>query len=212
TGTLALAFSADGQYLTTIIRNDEGNTTNCIDCGKIQVWNVADLANPHFMGETAFHLDAIKTAAISENGRYAAVPEMTPDGLATGVGIWEMPALRQIGTIPLASPTLPGSIDSLDLDADGRRIAVVHRIGVSSPVNDSSATQNGVVFYVFDWQAADNGDFTYTSPYSKALESFVYRYDVHLNADGARIHVVNTTYNTLAEIILATGDMAMMGL
>lgn len=208
TGTLALAFSADGRYLTAIIRADEDAPTNCLDCGQLQVWDVSDLANPLKAGEVSFNLDAAKKGTISEDGRYAAIPEMTDNRVVTGIGIWELPALRQVGSIPIPEGQR-SQIHDLDLSADARTVAFVH---AESAGQSNDPTLETVSLYVAAW-GADSGEFQYEIVYAGALDTtYTASYFLHVDtsSESRYVYYLHPLYQFVTRIDLANGEQAQM--
>jgi hypothetical protein len=216
TGTIALAFTDDGHYLTAITRSDEGNESrNCIDCGSIHVFDVQDRSNPFPIWQIQqtphFNLDAVKQADISDNGRYLAIPEMGNNRVVTGIEIWQLPTMQQIGIIPIDSETRISEIKDMDLSNDGQSVVFIHRQGTGQKyVNSDEPLIEHLNLYVYHWNVTESG-LAYERLYNAELDPlYSAGYFLHLDSENQFIYYIDPLHQVLNRIDLNKREQVQM--
>lgn len=201
TGTVELAFTEDGNHLTAIARTDEAGMSNCIDCSNIMIYDVRDPAQAFPLWEVQraphFNSEAAEKADISENGHYLAIPQLEDPYNVTGIEIWELPSMKQVGIIPIDSQGEMSVIEDIDLSSSGHTITFIHRM--NQDINLHVATWN-MPNTTFEHV------FTYTTPLDPL---YVGRYFLHIAEEGF-VYYVSAPYNVLMRIDLRTGEQIQM--
>jgi hypothetical protein len=211
TGTVALAFTDDNAYLTAVVRSDESGPTNCLDCGRVMVWDMRDPANVSPLWEVheapSFNTEAVKRAAISENGRYLALPEMNHERFVMGVGIWSLPTMQQIGVIPFDAQGAFSEVKDLDVSDDGHTIAFFHR-GAVNPQNVNEPLIESLNLYVAAWNTV-NDTLQYTLRPVQTLDP-LYSGGFFLHVDSEYVYYIDPLYMVLTRVNYNTGEQTQM--
>lgn len=125
-GTQAIAFNNDGQQVALTTKH--GDTTSASHLGAgLGVWDIGDLSAPQQIYGIPISPFDLHWTAFSPDGRYfAASTNRNPDSY--GIGIWDLAAQTQVGTITLKkNDMLSSSVVSLAFNSSGDTLAFVHR-------------------------------------------------------------------------------------
>jgi WD40 repeat protein len=194
TGTLKLAFRADGQQITLITRLGSGFSANH-ETAQIQVWDVADPAAPHQVMDrgASLYWPNAHLATLSEDGRFAAY--LTQEG---SVQFQDMHTNLVVGQFPVESGTV---IEGIAVSLMGDKLAFIQR--TLNPSDDS------VVLRVLNWWYQFE-DWHYGDLYQPRALSGRGAYQLHFGLNQDRLDYIPLDTGNLTRWHFDTGQLTTM--
>lgn len=211
TGTLALAFSDDGQRLTVLLRgDDETSSTTWVDSGNIQVWNVSNAQKPFKESFTKpLRREVGLKAAISPNGQFAAFAEpMDTDHCCAAhtLQVWDTYANSLAFEIPLDEQ---GSvIENLTFSDDSDSLTFIDQHLVEQSPGFSALQTD---LRVFGWEKSADNHYQFQDLGGQFNIDYL-PYELHINNAGTWVQYITSFYNVVERWYIGTDQIQDMSL